>query len=99
MAHLTNRIADRVLEMCNAKFTKNIKFDWSKEMTFSATGTKEECITLTYTIKYGNGKSFEMSVFMYTHYKANIAKPYIKSSLENAKIDLDIARLYKMIKN
>jgi hypothetical protein len=99
MAYLTNRIADRVLEMCNAEFTKNIKFDCSKEITIENSETKEECIISTYSIKYGNGKSFEMTVFVYTHYNANIAKPYIQSTLENAKIDLDIARLYKMIKN
>ena len=99
MAHLTNRISDRVLEMCNAEFTKNIKFGFTKEMTIEASGTKEECFTFTYTVKYGYGKEFKMSIFMYTHYSANIARPFIDSNLENAKIDLDIARLYKMIKD
>ena len=99
MAYLTQRIGDRVLEMFNAEFTNNIKFSWTKEVEIEAWKTKEECFIFTYTVKYGYGKEFKISIFIYSHQKQAIARPYIESTLDIAKIDLDINRLYKMIKH
>ena len=99
MAYLTERIGERVLEMFNAEFTNNIKFSWTKEVKIEASGTKEECIIFEYTVKYGYGKEFKIAMFNYSYYKKGIARPYIESTLDIAKIDLDINRLYKMIQN
>ena len=100
MAYLTERIGERVLEMCDGNFVNNAKFDFSKKCEIENLNTKEECISIIYTIKYGYGKEFTMITSVYPNYINSIQKPVIFSNDERLtleKIDYDMARLHKFL--
>ena len=100
MAYLSERIGQRVLEICDGTFTKNVKFEYSKKCEIKNLNTKDECISVIYTIKYGLNKEFKMVNSIYPNYINKIQRPVIYSNderLTERKIDLDIARLYKLL--
>lgn len=100
MAYLTERIGERVLEMCDGNFVNNAKFSFSKRCEIENINTKEECISIIYTIKYGIDKEFEMIMSTYPNYKSSIQKPIVHSDDERLtlkKIDYDMARLHKFL--
>ena len=100
MAYLTERIGKRVLEMCDGNFVNNPKFAFSKRCEIENINTKEECISIVYTIRYGIDKEFEMIMSTYPNYKNSIQKPIVYSDDERLslkKIDSDIARLHKFL--
>lgn len=100
MAYLSERIGQRVLEMCDGEFTKNVKFQFSKRCEIENLNTKEECISVIYTIKYGIDKVFTMINSTYPNYINKVQRPIIYSNdkrLTERKIDSDIARLYKLL--
>lgn len=96
MALVNIRISERVKEMLDAKFSKNVKFSWTKKVELIDANDKFECLEVTYTINYGRGKTFEVVFPFYTNCKS-LNKPYIISDISEYKIDRDIARLYKLI--